>query len=214
MRRTPLVTGRIYHIFNRGVNKQDIFLEKLNYSRFLKAAIHYKYKNSKFSYERGFNTTNNETGSLNAKVEVLAYCLMSNHFHFLVKQLEDNGVTNYFQRLLNSYAHYVNVKNGRIGPLFAGRYKNVLIENDEQFIHVSRYIHLNPFVARLVSDLKNYPWSSYRSYVSGEEDELSSPEEVLKMFNSRGDYENFVINQADYGVELEKIKHLTFDDNP
>lgn len=212
MRKSPLVNGYIYHIFNRGVNKQDIFFERSNYIHFLEAAIHYKTRSSKFGYERGsISAINHETGSSKARVEVLAYCLMPNHFHFLIKQLEDNGITDYMRRLINSYVHYVNLKQGRIGPLFAGRFKNVLVENDEQLLHVSRYIHLNPLVSGLTDDLKRYHWSSYGSFVDGRGDLLCEPETILAMFKSKDDYQTFVLDQADYGKELEKIKHLTVE---
>lgn len=215
MRKTPLVTGHVYHIFNRGVNKQDIFFEKWDHVRFLKAAAYYKSKNSKFSYEFGAAKVlplNDDTGSLEKpKVEVLAYCLMPNHFHFLIRQLEDSGITDYMRRFMNSYAHYVNVRQKRIGPLFAGRFKNVLIETDEQLLHVSRYIHLNPLVSGLVNDLEAHPWSSYSSYVNGGGDDVCTSGEIIRMFKSRDDYRKFVLDQVGYGKELERIKHLMMD---
>lgn len=215
MRKTPLITGRVYHIFNRGVNKQAIFFDRGDYTRFLKAAVHYKTRNSKFSYVLGaekVSPLNNDTGSSGApKVDVLAYCLMPNHFHFLIKQLEDGGITNFMRRLLNSYAHYVNIKQKRVGPLFTGRFKNVAMETDEQLLHVSRYIHLNPLVSGLTHDLGRYSWSSYSSYVGDREDKLSAPEEIIGMFTSSARYREFVMDQAAYGKELERIKHLIFD---
>lgn len=69
---------------------------------------------------------------------------MPNHFHFLIEQTADKGIASHMQRFINSYAHYVNIKYKRVGPLFQGLFKGVLIESDEQFLHVSRYIHLNP----------------------------------------------------------------------
>ena len=221
MRKTPLATGHVYHIFNRGVNKQAIFFDKSDYTRFLKAAIHYKSKSTKFGYELENERVSivDDTGSSGElalqpkvpKVEVLAYCLMPNHFHFLIKQLEDEGITGFMRRLMNSYAHYINVKRKRVGPLFAGRFKNVLIETDEQFLHVSRYIHLNPLVSGLVDSLEGYPWSSYACYVNGADDKLCSPDGVVKMFESATEYKKFVLDQADYGRELERIKHLVLD---
>ncbi|MDO8715905.1 MAG: transposase [Dehalococcoidales bacterium] len=215
MRKTPLVTGSFYHIFNRGVNKQDIFFEKWDYVRFLKAAIHYKDKSIKFSYEDLVPIRHrfNETGSSDsgARVEVLAYSLMPNHFHFLIKQLKDGGITDYMRRLANGYAHYVNNKHGRVGPLFAGRFKGVLIENDDQLLHLSRYIHLNPLVSGLTDDLKDYPWSSYFSYSGTSQDDLCDPGEILGMFKDKDGYKRFVLDQADYGKRLEEIKHLTID---
>lgn len=215
MRRVPIVTSQIYHIFNRGVNKNEIFFKDEDYKRFFQASIHYKTKNSKFSYEKLVLTFNDPVSlgreENEPKVQILAYSLMPNHFHFLIKQLVDDGLTSYIRQLANSYAHYVNVKYRRIGPLFQGRFKSVLIESDEQLIHVSRYIHLNPLVSDLVSDLKNYRWSSYLSYVGNYNHGLCDPKLVLDFFKSKLEYEKFVLDQEDYAKELERIKHLTFD---
>lgn len=87
----------------------------------------------------------------------------------------------------------------------------MLIESDEQLIHVSRYIHLNPLVSNLVSGLKDYHWSSYLSYVGNFDDRLCDPKLILGFFKSREDYEKFVLDQADYGRTLEQIKHLALE---
>lgn len=222
MRKVPLVTGGIYHVFNRGVNKGEIFFFESDYRRFFRAAVHYKTKDTKFSYEK-FPNALNDPVSLNvslkpikpmgpSKVQVLTYCLMPNHFHFLLKQLVDGGVTSYFRHLANSYSHYVSVKHKRVGPLFQGRFKNVLIQSQEQLLHASRYIHLNPLISDLVPDLKNYPWSSYRAHIQNYEDELVEPEIILQDFKTKGDYERFVLDQEDYARALVEIKHLLVDD--
>ncbi len=214
MRKAPIVTNEIYHVFNRGVNKADIFLSDEDYSQFLEAAIHYKNKNNKFSYQKRTNSSDHDPVSLQpeqGKVEVMAYCLMPNHFHLLLKQLIDGGLTSYFRHLANSYSHYINIKYQRSGPLFGGRFKSVLIESDEQLLHVSRYIHLNPLVSKIVSDLKRYKWSSYLGYVTNNIDNLANSERILTYFKSLKDYERFVHDQEAYGRELEKIKHLTYD---
>ncbi|PIY94886.1 MAG: hypothetical protein COY68_01030 [Candidatus Levybacteria bacterium CG_4_10_14_0_8_um_filter_35_23] len=218
LRKDVLTTGNIYHIFNRGVNKGEIFFSEKDYDRFMLTAKHYKTKGNKFSYKMPYkanDTEANDTGSLGInvehRVEILAFSLMPNHFHFLIRQLEDEGITWFMQHLINSYVHYLNLKHKRVGPLFQGRFKNVLIESDEQLLHVSRYIHLNPLVAGLVSNLRNYSWSSYSSYIGSEEDGLSSPEFILKNFKTKNDYEQFLLNQIDYAKSLEQIKHIIMD---
>lgn len=232
MRKQPLVTDQVYHVFNRGVNKNDIFYADDDYRQFLDAAIHYITRLDRFSWEKrarrkAFSANHDplaaarQAGSIQPpiqliqesppKVEILAYCLMPNHFHFLVKQLEENGLTAYFQRLSSSFAHYVNIKHDRVGPLFQGRFKGNLIETDEQLIHVCRYIHLNPLVSGVVADLNTYPWSSYLAYIRDQKDKLCNPKLVLDLFISKESYEKFVLDQADYGRELERIKHLTHD---
>lgn len=213
-RKDPIVTSHIYHIFNRGVNKGDIFFTDEDYSRFLNVAIHYKTSSIKFS-DSFPDTVSGKSGKSSfgesSRVKVLAYCLMPNHFHLLIKQLVEGGITSYMRHLANSYSHYVNIKYKREGPLFQGRFKNVLIESDEQLVHVSRYIHLNPLVSNLVTDLKNFKWSSYLDYISDNKSDFCDTDLVLGYFKSKQDYEHFVLDQADYGKELERIKHLTFD---
>ena len=218
MRKVPLTTNEIYHIFNRGVNKGDIFFLDRDYKRFLQTALHYKTKTSKFSYETISNISNDPVSlrpvgvEKPPRVQIFAYCLMPNHFHFLIKQLVDGGITSFLRQLSNSYSHYVNIKHKRICPLIQGRFKNILIESQEQFLHVSRYIHLNPLVTDLIPDLKDYSWSSYLAYISDFKDELVDSELILANFKSKKTYEQFVLDQADYGRALEQIKHLTFDE--
>lgn len=218
MRKDPLITDYTYHIFNRGVNKQDIFFNESDYRHFLAATLHYITKNDRFSYQK-FNryqslNNRNDTGSLqvnNPKVKIIAYCLMTNHFHFLIKQLIDDGITSFMRHLSNSWSHHLNIKYERVGPLYQGRFKNVLVETDEQLIHTSRYIHLNPLVANIVLNLKEYPWSSYLKYISDKKDDSCDPSVVLNLFQSRRSYEEFVLDQEEYSKELEKIKHLALD---
>lgn len=214
-RKDLLITGNVYHIFNRGVNRGPIFFNDGDYQRFIDAAEHYVISNHKFSYERYNQKPNllNKNSSINEepKVEILAYCLMPNHFHFVVKQIRDKGVTDYFGRLTNSYSHYVNLKYDRVGPLFQGRFRNVLVESEEQLLHLSRYVHLNPLVAGLVSNLRNYHWSSYRGYLGADNDSFCTTDMVKGHFSSASGYEKFVLDQADYAMELYKIKHLGLD---
>ena len=136
---------------------------------------------------------------------------MPNHFHLLVKQLKEGGISEFMRRFILSYNKYRNIKYSRQGSLFNGPFRAVHIETDEQLIHVSRYIHLNPLVSLLVRDLKLYPWSSYNKYIAESQNDPLSKEEILGFFKSPEDYEKFVLEQADYGKTLEIIKHATID---
>ncbi|OGD87907.1 hypothetical protein A2870_03945 [Candidatus Curtissbacteria bacterium RIFCSPHIGHO2_01_FULL_41_11] len=212
MRKTPIITDHVYHVFNRGVNRGDIFFAQGDYRNFLQGAVHYKNSNNKFSYIKRNPLVNHDPVSLQPpKVEILAYCLMPNHVHFLIKQLVDGGITSFMRRISNSHSHYLNIKHGRSGPVFESRFKVILVETDEQLMHLSRYIHLNPLVSNLTSDLDKYGWSSYSSYTTSARDFLCEPQQVLSYFKSKEEYKNFVSDQADYGRELEKIKHFTHD---
>ena len=144
-------------------------------------------------------------------VDIICYCLMPNHFHFLIKQLKDGGITEFISKLSNSYTKYYNVKYNRVGPLLQGEFKAVLIESDAQLIHVSRYIHLNPIASFLVKDLNEYRWSSYKEYVENDTNGICNKEAVLSFFKSPKDYEKFVLDQVDYAQRLEIIKHQLLD---
>ena len=135
---------------------------------------------------------------------------MPNHFHFLLKQNQEKGIFEFISKLSNSYAKYFNTKNRRKGPLLEGEFKAVHIETNEQLLHVSRYIHLNPLVGYVAKDLETYKWSSYLEFTQNHE-ALCSKEVILNQFKSPKEYKQFVLDQENYGKELEKIKHLSLD---
>jgi len=115
------------------------------------------------------------------------------------------------RKFTHSYVKYRNTKLKQQGPLFGEMFKAVRIEKDEQLLHVSRYIHLNPLVSFLVKDLKKYPWSSYPDYIGKTNTFPLAKDEILSFFKTPQDYEKFVLDQAEYGKTLEQLKHLVFD---
>ncbi len=221
LRKTVLATNEIYHIFNRGVEKRPIFLNKKGYSRFLELTNYYRFANCpvKFSQLKVLSHEAKEDllGKLNSQadklVEILAFCLMPNHIHFLLKQLKDGGISKFMNKTCSGYSHYFNVLNLRVGPLFQGNFKAVRIETDEQLIHVSRYIHLNPVTSYLIEfgHLESYNFSSYPEYI-GKRAGFCNTKEVLAYFKTVQVYKNFVKDQVDYARRLENIKHLILDD--
>lgn len=212
MRKVPLVTGEIYHVFNRGVNKADIFHTNADYNRFMRTFKYYLFWPLPKYSQRWLNSGRDV---LNKKplVGVLAYCLMPNHFHLLLKQIADNGITIFMRKVSNSYSHYKNLKSKRIGPLFQGRFKSVLVETDEQLSHLSRYIHLNPVVGGLVSKPGDYRWSSFKEYLGlvDPRKKICNTDLALVGFKNSKSYEDFVLDQSEYVRELNMIKHLTFE---
>ena len=131
------------------------------------------------------------------------------------RQNIDNGISTFISNFTNSYAKYFNTKYQRVGPLLEGVFKAVYVENDDQLIHLSRYIHLNPVVSSIVNETEilNYKWSSYPAYLSLNEKNkiVLDINTILSYFKSPKKYQEFVMDQVDYGKELEKIKHLTLD---
>lgn len=208
-RRSPLlINNDIYHVFNRGVEKRKIFLTYRDYHHFLESLDHYRTNNIKFSRKGKMAIKPMNKMKL---VEILCYCLMPTHFHLLLRQMSEGGISKFISKVSNSFTKYFNVKNDRVGPLFQGVFKAVRIESDEQLIHVSRYIHLNPLAGNIVTNLKKFEWSSYPIYISERQASLVSNREVLDHFSSKKDYERFVLNQVDYAKELELMKHQLFD---
>jgi len=212
-RKVVLAEGEIYHIFNRGVEKRDIFLDKRDYQRFISTFVYYQYQKPpiRYSYRQRQKlpqkTPLEETGKL---IEIYAYCLMPNHFHFLLKQTSKNGISKFVGQISNSYARYFNARHDRIGSLFQGKFKAVRVTSNEQLIHLSRYIHLNPIINYLVKDLSQYYYSSYPEYL-GLKKVVCSPDEVLGQFNTKDDYEKFVLDQEEYTRELKKIERERID---
>ncbi|MBI4089099.1 MAG: transposase [Candidatus Levybacteria bacterium] len=222
-RNEVLTPGQIYHVFNRGVATLPIYLTSRHYWRFLDLIDYYRFLNTPFSFSKLLNTPREERQNLLTQlkkqnaihVEVLVFCLMPNHFHFLLKQVSENGTSTFMRNLQNSYVRYFNTINERVGPLFQSMFKTVRIETDEQLLHVSRYIHLNPSTAYIVKSekLEDYPWSSFRSYLTEGYNRFSfiNSEIILSFFKNRSEYRKFVFDQLEYQRELDKIKHLVFD---
>jgi len=186
----PLITDEIYHIILRGVEGRVIFQNEEDYYR----AIHDLYEfndedNVSWIYRHAFKDNQAKTDILekadNKKqrkllVHILAFCLMPNHLHFLLKQIKDKGISKFMQKFGSGYAVYFNNKYHRQGALFQSRFKPVLIENEEQLKNNFVYIHSNPValiepnwkiggikdLKRAIKAVENYKWSSYQDYLS------------------------------------------------
>ncbi len=219
-REEPFETGGYYHVFNRGVAKLPTFVTEhdyqqamlgMNYYRFIKPPIKLsRYKRLNIQSKVELLAKLSETGD--KLVDIVSFVFMPNHFHFLLKQVVDDGVAKYLSLFTNSYTRYFNTKHNRIGPLFQGVFKAVRIESNAQLLHLSRYIHLNPYVSNIVTkaNLSVYPWSSLPSYLSGTKDFIQK-DIITSQFKKSFSYRDFVVNHADYARELEFIKHMTLD---
>ena len=218
---TPLVNEYYYHIFNRGVNRQPIFNKQFDYARIINLLRFYKITDPPLRFSKFLQLSKDQRKTIwkqleNAprNVSIICYCLMPNHFHLLVKQESDNGTSRFLSNFQNGYTKYINIKYNRIGHLLQGQFKAVKIGDEEQLLHISRYIHLNPYTSAVVKnleDLKNYRWSSFPEYLGETEFQLCNKETVMKYFKNSNTYKEFVFNQADYQKELERIKHLTLE---
>ena len=149
----------------------------------------------------------------NCKMEI-AKCKLQNFHYFAFFNLHfdfcnDEGISLYMKNLLNSYTRYFNTKTKRKGPLWQGRFKSVLIKTDEQLLHLTRYIHLNPTSEDLVEKPEDWPYSSYNEYLRNSEEPLCSFSKYLDIEPKT--YKEFVESRKDYQKRLSEIKHLLLE---
>src|SRR3989344_3287621 len=193
------VENGYYHLYNRGVEKRNIFLDDQDYNVFLGYVKRY------LEPQKGTDPLNK---SLANEVELLAFCLMPNHFHLMVKQSTRDGITKFMRALCTNYSMFFNKKYERVGTLFQGRYKGILISNDAYLLHLSRYIHLNPL--KLGSVPKFYKFSSYGYYLNLKKASWLKPDEILSFYKtarktSLRDYLSYESFIEDYIVESSMI---------
>src|SRR3989344_760399 len=235
-RNIVLTTGEIYHAFNRGVEKRDIFSRDIDKIRFLVVLalvnsdtgtpLHVGriFKNGQHSeLTRAFERVNRQS----KLVDILAWCLMKNHFHLLLRQVKDNGISILFHRLQNSHSHYYNDVYKRSGALFGGPFKAVHIADDVQYVHASRYIHINPLEffdplwkergyiedkAGAEKFLKEYRWSSLPDYLGKRSDFATFIDKVpvMEYFENNADEYWKFINE--WIINDGQHSELTIDD--
>ena len=217
LRKAVLAPENYYHIYNRGTDKRDIFLNETDYLRFL--VLLYICNNIEpiritdlLSRGRSlwdiFSVDRKDT-----LVNIGAYCLMKNHFHLLVKEKTDNGITEFMKKLCTAYSMYFNKKNERSGNLFQGRFQSELVDDDAYLKYLFAYIHLNPIKiidpAWKESGIKNsnkaekfldtYSWSSYSAYVKKEKsDPVLNKDEFPDYFEDIGDFKIFIQEWLNY----------------
>lgn len=140
---------------------------------------------------------------------LLTYCLMPNHYHFLIKQIADNGITEFMQKLDTSYTKYINLNVHRTGHLFEYAFKAKMITDEPSFLHVNRYIHMNPVMAHLVEYPSEWRWSSYQEFVNPNVQPLCDHQEILGLFPTIEKYRAFVesvdaLRQLSHQTTLQK----------
>jgi putative transposase len=180
------LAGHYYHIYNRGVNRKEIFACNENY-RFLLRRIN--------QFVHGY------------AVRFIAYCLMPNHYHFLLRVESDGAISPFIQRLFNSYTQAFNRQQRRSGTLFEGRPKSKLVDDEKYVLHLARYIHLNPVRKGLVDHPRDWPYSNYREWVGIRAGKLYDPEFVQAYFPNPKLYEDFVLSEISAGLETQLSKY-------
>ena len=207
MRKTIFCNNEYYHIYNRGVDKRKVFLNNGDYKKFI---INLRKFNSNLDYrkrdfiKRKRHKEKSSVQELSSRyrelsseadklIEIIAYCLNPNHYHFILRQLEENGISKFMHKVDLGYTNYFNPKYNRNGSLFQGTFKSIHIDTDEYLIWLSAYINLNPKLHNIASDLEKYPWSSYLDYVGKRNGTLCNREIILNQFPHKNyTYKNFI----------------------
>ena len=179
--------GHYYHIFNRGARQVTIFREPDNYHFVL-------YRVKKYSHQ--FNLT------------VIAYCLMPNHYHFLVRQNGEDPAGLLPQRVFNSYTKAYNKRYNHSGTIFERRYQAIFVEQERYLKHLCRYIHLNPVKDGIVEDVEDWPYSNYAEWVGNRKETLFDPDFISTYFESGEDYKEFVLSYSKTRYQPKELAYL------
>ncbi len=192
-----------YHVFNRGTAKTKIFLSTDDYAFFLSRLRESLYPviidRAELAKTRSYVRTQLPAGAF----DLVCYCLMPNHFHFLLRQNTDLPVSKLIGKLCTGYSKYFNKKYKRVGSLFQDQFKSVPITSNEQLLWISAYIHRNPSEAGLVGKLGDYPYSSYLDFAGLRNGTLCKKEAVMEQCgNSSAVYDGHIMNfeESDHNI--------------
>jgi REP element-mobilizing transposase RayT len=190
-RDTVFAKGNYYHIYNRGAGRAPIFFGDGNYDYCLDLVAR---------YQERYGAT------------VIAYCLMPNHYHLLLKQETDEPLSKFVSVVFNAYAQAVNRQEGRTGALFEGRFRHVWVDREEYLVHLCRYIHLNPVEAKLVLHPEEWPYSNYQEWIGQRAEVLRDEGFIGERFPTTDAYRQFVEDYQDYQRVNEKIGPFLLDE--
>lgn len=198
MRNTKFINGEFYHIYNRGNNKRAIFLGPRDLFRFFQSMAEFNVKGPIGSiYANSFKKDSLSSSTTKSKktaklVDFVCYCLNHNHYHFMVKQLVDGGVTELMHKLGAGYTRYFNEKHKLNGGLFQGRYKAIHVDSNEYLLHLSVYINLNNKIHKLSSSTTKLSKSSWDEYVRpAGSNNFCEKGAVLSQFKNVDEYKKF-----------------------
>ncbi len=205
----------IYHICAKSISSMEIFKDMIDYKRmrealefFLTGKALYKFSLRNQIKEKVSSISINNDSLSDKLVDILAYCLMPTHIHLILREHQNGGISRFMQLILLSHAKYFNTKYERRGPVWCGRFKGFLVENDHHFLHLTRYIHLNPVTSRITEKPEDWLFSSYKEYVNaaGKDMGLCIYSDCFDM--DADHYRKFVYDRISYQRELALIKYL------
>ena len=191
LRGSDFAKDQYYHVFNRGAGKGPMFFNPDNYTHLIKLVKRYSPK---------------------YHIAIIAYCLMPNHYHFLLRQESDTPLSKYINVLFIAYVQAINLQQGRKGTLFEGRFRHILVDRFDYLIHLCRYIHNNPRKAGIVMNLEDWPYSNYLDWVGLRNGELIDHEFINDFFPDAGrTYPKFVNDLQEEMRMEERISRYLWD---
>lgn len=214
MRKTPFITGEYYHIYNRGVEKIDTFKDLHDAQRFLQSMEEFNTIEPIGSiYENNFRKNNQLSGRTTKSerlVEFLCYCVNPNHYHFVLLQVVDGGISEFIRRLSGGYTRYFNHRHKRSGVLFQGKFKSVHIDSNEYLLHLSAYVNLNNKVHKLSGPTAKLVRSSWDEYIDGSrrnnKECFCKKDIILGQFKNKSEYKKYAESSL---KDMVKIKEVT-----
>ena len=237
------ITGNIYHILSRGVDKRKIFLDDRDHLRFIHDLFEFNdtnpISNINYFFQQNHKSTTKQQYTAIARryiepserkarkllIELLAFTLMPNHYHLLIKPRFDNGISKFMKRLNMGYARYFNEKYERSGALFEGRYKSIAINTEPHFLHIPYYIHSNPLDLYIpewrerkiknhslaMKFLKQYRWSSFSDYINIKNfPSVTQRDFLLNFYGGTEEYKKYISTWMQ-DINIEDFKKLTLE---
>lgn len=235
MRKQPFTVNQFYHIFNRGVDKRNIFLDDMDYFRFIhnlfelndeNPVLNVKYYLDSTASDIGIRSFNKRREPRERLVDILIFTLMPNHFHLILRQKREKGIIKFMQKLGTGYAMYFNKKYERTGVLFQGKFKAVLINKNEHFLYLPQYIHLNPISLKYggstsidwrkkMKFLEEYRWSSLSDYIGRKNfPSVTQRNYFLETYGGEDGFKKYIemwLKTKDHEDKLEAIKNVCLD---
>ena len=202
MRKVRFGIGEFYHIYNRGVDKRAVFLETEDFERFLQSIREFNSQRPIGSlFENSFRDKTKLGNRVAKLVDIVGYCLNPNHFHLILKQRLDGGVSEFMHRLGSGYTQYFNIKHKRSGSLFQGKFKAIHVDSNEYLLHLSAYVNLNNRVHHVNDRSSKSSWGEYL----GDNGNTRVKDIILKQFQNSSEYKKFAESSLRNILERKKL---------
>jgi REP element-mobilizing transposase RayT len=201
------ITGEYYHIFNRGVEKRKIFGNEADYRKFKTSLKDFNSTDPAWKIE--WAKKKGEILKGESMIEIVAYCLNPNHFHLLLKQVRNGGISEFMRKLGTGYTMYFNKKYDRSGVLFQGKFKSVRIKSNNHLLYLSAYVNCNSEIHG-IAKAEKYKWCSFGEYLSKDKI-LCNKKIIINQFENFEEYKNFCKENASEIRERREFENLSLE---